>query len=163
MALLSGDPADVGVLGAKLGASVGGVPLELVAELSVVGDDVELADEGCKEVRGIVDEVVTGEALDESVEEISVDWLFMFMLVVSKENEGSKVLELSKLGVMTVVGCKQSEVVELEPAGTVPIVSDIVTMLFWSSSQFLIDLLLIKLIWLLYQRHILTFYLPFSA
>ena len=153
----------VGVLGEKLGATGGGVPQELVAELSVVGDDVELADEGCKEVRGIVDEVVTGEALDESVEEISVDWLFMFMLVVSKENEGSKVLELSKLGVMTVVGCKQSEVVELEPAGTVPIVSDIVTMLFWSSSQFLIDLLLIKLIWLLYQRHILTFYLPFSA
>ena len=66
MALLSGDPVDVGVLGEKLGATGGGVPQELVAELSVVGDDVELADEGCKEVRGIVDEVVTGEALDES-------------------------------------------------------------------------------------------------
>ena len=66
MALLSGDPVDVGVLDEKLGATGGGVPQELVAELSVVGDDVELADEGCKEVRGIVDEVVTGDALDES-------------------------------------------------------------------------------------------------
>ena len=71
VALLSGDPVDVGVLGEKLGATGGGVPQELVAELSLVGDDVELADEGCKEVKGIFNEVVTGEALDDYVEEIA--------------------------------------------------------------------------------------------
>ena len=92
MALLSGDPVDVGVLGEKLGATDGGVPQELAAELSVVGKAVELADEGFKEVRGIVDEVLTGEALDDSF-----DWLPASVISSSLDTFGSSFLKFEFL------------------------------------------------------------------
>ena len=91
VALLSGDPVDV--LGKKLGATTGGgVPQKLVDEPSVAGNDVELADEGCEEVKGTFNEVVIGESDSDSVEENSVNLLTTSVLASALETLGSSFL-----------------------------------------------------------------------
>ena len=91
VALLSGDTVDV--LGNKLGATTGGgVSQKLVDEPSVAGNDVELADEGCEEVKGTFNAVVIGESDSDSVEEISVNLLTTSVLASALETFGSSFL-----------------------------------------------------------------------